>query len=119
MIGVHTVLIGSSTVEETSYPESYWSHAQNRISCCRLWMMYQICALSRSNCQFQAQIDILQPQVDTIEQVLNSTGICWAQYIALDLVRSRLVDQIELLKWQKDINKRHMSNVLGRALPKQ
>ena len=101
------------------YSESYWSHAQNCISCCRLWMMDQICALSRSNCQFQAQIDILQPQVDTIEQVLNSTGICWADYIALDLVRSKLVEQIELLKWQKEINKRQMSNVLVRALPKQ
>ena len=113
------VLIGSSNVEEASYPELYWSHVQNRISCHRLWMMEQICALSRSNCQFQAEIDILQPRVDTTEQVLNSTGICWAQYMALDLVRSRLVGQIELLKWQKDINKRHMSNVLVRALPKQ
>ena len=113
------VLIGSSTVEEASYPELYWSHVHNHISCHQLWMMDQICALSRSNCQFQAQIDILQPQVDTIEQALNSTGICWADYIALDLVRNRLVDQIELLKWQKNINKRHMSNVLVRTLPKQ
>ena len=100
--------------------ESFWSHAQNRISCShRLWMMDQICALSRSNCTFQAQIDNLQPQVDNIEQVLKSNGICWADYIALDLVRSKLVDQIELLKWQKEINKRQMSNVLVRALPKQ
>ena len=82
-------------------------------------MMDQICALRRSNSQFQPQIDIFQPQVDTIEQVLNSTGISWADYIALDLVRSKLVEQIELLKWQKEINKRQMSNMLVRALPKQ
>ena len=113
---VRTVLIGSITLYKAPCSESY---LESCVEPYFLLKMDEICALGRSNCQFQAQIDILKAQVDSIEQVLNSTGICWAQYIALDLVRNRLVDQIELLKWQKEINKKHMSNVLAKALPKQ
>ena len=81
--------------------------------------MDQICSYARQNCTFQEEIDSLEEQVKALTEVLSSTGICWADYIGLDIVRSKLVDRIDILKWQKEINKRHMSNVLVQALSKK
>ena len=63
----------------------------------------------------QVKIDSLQQIVDNIKTVLNGQ-IDWADDVALSCVVTCLENDIDLMQFQKEINKKEMSNLLVKAL---
>ena len=77
--------------------------------------MEGICQIGASNSQMQVKIDSFQQIVDNIKTVLNGQ-IDWADDVALSCVVSVLENDIDLLEFQKSLNKKEMSNLLVKAL---
>ena len=78
--------------------------------------MEKICDLARINTDLQREIDSLKHSIDNLE-VVNSGDICWADSVVLDIVINKLREEVELKVWEKDLNKKEMTNVLVQALP--
>ena len=77
--------------------------------------METIGKLGAENSKLQAQIDSLQQILDTINIVLDGE-IDWQSCVALSCVASFIQNEIELLDFQKELNKKEMSNLLLQAL---
>ena len=77
--------------------------------------MEKICDLARINTDLQREIDSLKHSIDNLE-VVNSGDICWADCVVLDIVINKLREKVELKVWEKDLNKKEMTNVLVQAL---
>ena len=78
--------------------------------------MEKICDLARINTDLQMEIDSLKHSIDNLE-VVNSGDICWADCVVLDIVINKLREEVELKVWEKDLNKKEMTNVLVQGLP--
>ena len=78
-------------------------------------IMEKIGELGGFNSQLQIEIDILEELVDIINTVLEG-DIDWQQAVALPCVVTHCESQIGLLKFQKELNKKEMSNLLLQAL---
>ena len=78
--------------------------------------MEKICDLARINTDLQREIDSLNDIIDNLE-VVNSGDICWADSVVLYIIITNLSEQVELKVWEKDLNKKEMTNVLVQALP--
>ena len=78
--------------------------------------MEKICDLARINTDLQREIDCLKHSIDNLE-VVNSGDICWADSVVLDILINKLREEVELKVWEKDLNKKEMTNVLVQALP--
>ena len=77
--------------------------------------MEKIGELGGFNTKLQIEKDILAELVDNINTVLDE-DIQWQEAVALSCVVSYCETQIGLLKFQKEINKKEMSNLLFHAL---
>ena len=77
--------------------------------------MEKIGELGGSNTKLQIEIDILAELVDNINTVLDG-DIQWQETVALSCVVTYCETQIGLLKFQKEINKKEMSNLLLQAI---
>ena len=78
--------------------------------------MEKICDLARINTDLQRGIDSLKHSIDNLE-VVNSGDICWADCVVLDIVINKLREEVELKVWEKDLNKKEMTNVIVQTLP--
>ena len=77
--------------------------------------METIGKLGAENSKLQGQIDILQQILDTIDIVLDGE-IDWQSCVALSCVASFIKNEIELMDFQKELNKKEMSNLLLQAI---
>ena len=77
--------------------------------------MEKIGHLGASNSLLQVQIDTLQQILDSIKSVLVG-DIDWQSDVALSCVVNYLEEEIGLLVFQKEINKKEMSNLLLEAI---
>ena len=79
--------------------------------------MEKICDLGRINSELQVEINTLESSIDNIKKV-NSVEICWADSVVLDIVTGYLQEEVEIRLFQKEFNKKEMSNLLAQTLPK-
>ena len=77
--------------------------------------MEKIGELGGFNSQLQIEIDILEKIVENINTVLEG-NIDWQETVALSCVVTHCKSQIGLLKFQKELNKKELSNLLLQAL---
>ena len=77
--------------------------------------MEKIGHLGGYNSLLQVQIDTLQQILDSIKSVLVG-DIDWQSDVALSCVVNYLEEEIGLLVFQKEINKKEMSNLLLQAI---
>ena len=77
--------------------------------------MEKIGELGAFNSKLQVEIDSLAQIVENINTVLDG-DIDWQEAVALSCVVSYCESEIGLLKFQKEINKKEMSNLLVQAL---
>ena len=77
--------------------------------------MEKIGHLGASNSLLQVQIDTLQQILDSIKSVLVG-DVDWQSDVALSCVVNYLEEEIGLLVFQKEINKKEMSNLLLEAI---
>ena len=78
--------------------------------------MEKVCELGAKNTKLQQEIDTLQEIISNISEV-NSVDICWQDSVVLDCVSAYLIEEVELKKFEKEINKKEMTNILVQALP--
>ena len=78
--------------------------------------MERVGELGALNSKLQIEIDSLQQIVDNINIVLDG-DIDWIDAVALSCVVSHLEEEIDMMQFQKDLNKKEMSNLLVQALP--
>ena len=78
--------------------------------------MEKVCELGAKNTKLQQEIDTLQQIISNISEV-NSVEICWQDSVVLDCVSSYLSEEVDLKKFEKEINKKEMTNILVQALP--
>ena len=78
-------------------------------------IMEKIAELGGFNSQLQIEIDILEQLVENINTVLEG-DIDWQETVALSCVVTHCESKIGLLKFQKELNKEEMSNLLLQAL---
>ena len=78
--------------------------------------MERVGELGALNSKLQIEIDSLQQIVDNINIVLDS-DIDWIDAVALSCVVRHLEEEIDMMQFQKDLNKKEMSNLLVQALP--
>ena len=62
--------------------------------------MEKIYDLARINTDLQREIDSLKDIIDNLE-VVNSGDICWADSVVLDIVITKLREEVELKVWEK------------------
>ena len=79
--------------------------------------MEKICDLGKFNSEIQVEIDSLEDIIKNIE-IVNSDNISWADSVVLDTVVKYLKEEVEVKQFQKDFNKKEMSNLLAQALSK-
>ena len=77
--------------------------------------MEKIGELCGFNSQLQIEIDILEELVENINTVLEG-NIDWQEAVVLSCVVTHCENKIGLLKFQKELNKKEMSNLLLQAL---
>ena len=78
--------------------------------------MEKVCELGKINSELQVQIDTLETSIKNIEEV-NSGNICWADSVALDIVVEFMKEEVKVMQFEKDFNKKEMTNLLVQALP--
>ena len=78
--------------------------------------MEKVCELGAKNTKLQQEIDSLEQIISNISEV-NSVDICWQDSVVLDCVGAYLSEEVELKKFEKEINKKEMTNILVQALP--
>ena len=79
-------------------------------------IMEKVCELGKINSELQVQIDTLETSIKNIEEV-NSDNICWADSVALDIVVKFMKEEVKVMQFEKDFNKKEMTNLLVQALP--
>ena len=77
--------------------------------------MEKIAQLGASNSKLQVKRDTLKQIADSIKDVLLG-DIDWQSDVALSCVVTYLENEIGLLVFQKEINKKEMSNLLLQAI---
>ena len=75
--------------------------------------MEQVGNLGRENSQLQKEIDSFKEVITSIESLEN---LCWADSVVFSVVAQYCQEEIELRKFQKESNKKSMSNLLVQAL---
>ena len=78
--------------------------------------MEKVCELGAKNTKLQEEIDSLEEIISNISQV-NCVNICWQDSVVLDCVSAYLSEEVQLKKFEKEINKKEMTNILVQALP--
>ena len=78
--------------------------------------MEKVCELGAKNTKLQQEIDTLEQIISNISEV-NSVDICWQDSVVLGCVSAYLSEEVELKKFEKEINKKEMTNILVQALP--
>ena len=77
--------------------------------------MERICELGAKNVLIQQEIDGLKPILDNINIVLSGQ-VTWQEDIVLSLVSNKIKNDIELLEFDKENNKKEMANLLLQSL---
>ena len=76
--------------------------------------MEQVGNLGRENSQLQKQIASFKEVITSIEGL--EEDLCWADSVVFSLVAKYCEEEIGLREFQKDLNKKCMSNLLVQAL---
>ena len=77
--------------------------------------MERICELGAQNGLIQQQIDGFKAILENINIVLSGQ-VTWQEDIVLSLVFSKIKNDIELLEFDKENNKKEMANLLLQSL---
>ena len=77
--------------------------------------MERICELGAKNVLIQQEIDGLKAILDNINIVVSGQ-VTWQEDIVLSLVSNNIKNDIELLEFDKENNKKEMANLLLQSL---
>ena len=73
--------------------------------------MEEMCQIGQTNSKLQGDISCLEATIERIKAV-NTENICWSDSVVFDCVVAYLSEEVELKKFQKEFNKKAMTNIL-------